>query len=260
MYRLSLMSLNIQSISSKFNSPLAPLSILDEKDFNFNATCLQKTWLTDSHDLSPHYSEVIMSAMVSQITGDSIVCSSVCRGTAQRKISKLRVTGFCDGNPPVIGGFPKQRASNAENDFIWWRHHDVPFLASNRTTALNHVAHKVDLSYIWENSFFIFNVFFYSMCFWSMGWYVYWYTRGEPGRKTYYWKHISYIVLPRITTPMHVYRKIYPWTKPHLIRHFLRLRLTAGMRHSGGTLPELRDTMTRVWRQGMYAGCTVEIL
>ena len=35
-----------------------------------------------------------------------------------------RVTGLCEGNPPVAGGFPSQRASNAENVSIWWRHHD----------------------------------------------------------------------------------------------------------------------------------------
>ena len=32
-----------------------------------------------------------------------------------KKISKLRVTGLCEGNPAVTGGFPLQRASNAEN-------------------------------------------------------------------------------------------------------------------------------------------------
>ena len=40
-----------------------------------------------------------------------------------KKISKLRVTGLCEGNPPVTRGFPSQRASNAENVSIWWRHH-----------------------------------------------------------------------------------------------------------------------------------------
>ena len=40
-----------------------------------------------------------------------------------KKTSKLRVTGLCEGNPPVTGGFPSQRASNAENVSIWWRHH-----------------------------------------------------------------------------------------------------------------------------------------
>ena len=49
----------------------------------------------------------IMSAMAPQITGVSIVCSIVC--------SKIPVTGLCEGNPLVIGGFPSQRSSNAEN-------------------------------------------------------------------------------------------------------------------------------------------------
>ena len=40
-----------------------------------------------------------------------------------KKISKLRVTGLCEGNSPVTGEFPSQRASNAENVSIWWRHH-----------------------------------------------------------------------------------------------------------------------------------------
>ena len=40
-----------------------------------------------------------------------------------KKTSKLRVTGLCAGNSPVTGKFPPQRASNAENVSIWWRHH-----------------------------------------------------------------------------------------------------------------------------------------
>ena len=40
-----------------------------------------------------------------------------------KKTSKLRVTGLCAGNSPVTGEFPAQRASNAENFSIWWRHH-----------------------------------------------------------------------------------------------------------------------------------------
>ena len=42
-----------------------------------------------------------------------------------KKTSKLRVTGLCEGNPPVTGGFPSQRASNVENVSIWWHHHDA---------------------------------------------------------------------------------------------------------------------------------------
>ena len=40
-----------------------------------------------------------------------------------KKISKLRVTGLFQGNSPVTGEFPAQKASNAENVSIWWRHH-----------------------------------------------------------------------------------------------------------------------------------------
>ena len=65
----------------------------------------------------PHYIDVIMGAMASQITGVSIVYSSVCQ------TSKLRVTGFCEGNSPVTGEFLSQMASNAENVSIFWCHH-----------------------------------------------------------------------------------------------------------------------------------------
>ena len=44
-------------------------------------------------------------------------------GRRSKKTSKLRVTGLCEGNSPVTGEFPAQRASNAENVSIWWRHH-----------------------------------------------------------------------------------------------------------------------------------------
>ena len=39
-----------------------------------------------------------------------------------KKTSNLRVTGLCEGNSPVTGEFPAQRAGNAENVSIWWRH------------------------------------------------------------------------------------------------------------------------------------------
>ena len=47
-----------------------------------------------------------------------------------KKTSKLRVTALCAGNSPgtgefpaQTGEFPAQKASNAENVSIWWRHH-----------------------------------------------------------------------------------------------------------------------------------------
>ena len=44
-------------------------------------------------------------------------------GRRSKKTSKVRITGLCAGNSPGTGEFPTQRASNAENVSIWWRHH-----------------------------------------------------------------------------------------------------------------------------------------
>ena len=44
-----------------------------------------------------------------------------------KKTTNLRVNGLSDGNSPVTDEFPSQRASNAENASIWWRHHDNYF-------------------------------------------------------------------------------------------------------------------------------------
>ena len=70
-----------------------------------------------------HYSDVTLSTMASQITGVSFVCSTVCSGSPN-ETSKPRVTCLCEGNSPVTCEFPTQKASNAENVSIWWRHHE----------------------------------------------------------------------------------------------------------------------------------------
>ena len=59
-----------------------------------------------------------------------------------RKTSKLRVNVLCEGNPPVTDGFPSQKASNAENVSIWWRHHGgdrsrVPYIYWLNTRRIN---------------------------------------------------------------------------------------------------------------------------
>ena len=46
-------------------------------------------------------------------------------GRRSKKTSKLRVTGLCVENSPGTGELSAQKASNAENVFIWWRHHDI---------------------------------------------------------------------------------------------------------------------------------------
>ena len=56
-----------------------------------------------------------MGTIASQITGLTIVYSTVYWDADQRKTSKLRVTGLCAGNSPGTGEFPAQMASYAEN-------------------------------------------------------------------------------------------------------------------------------------------------
>ena len=70
-----------------------------------------------------HYSDVIMGTVASQITSLIIVYSTVYSGTDQRKHRSA------------------QRASNADNVSIWWRHHVLKRL----------VYHDVaqDVSYTW---------------------------------------------------------------------------------------------------------------
>ena len=65
-----------------------------------------------------------MGTMASQITSLTTVYSTVYSGRDKKKTSKLRVTGLCVGKSPMTGEFPAQRASNAENVSIWWRHHE----------------------------------------------------------------------------------------------------------------------------------------
>ena len=93
-----------------------------------------------------------MSGMVSQITSLTIVYSTVYSSRRSKKTPKLRVTGLCEGNSPVTGEFPAQRACNAENVSIWWRHHvdrwPHPVLHMNPT---NYIDTCFTLGHIWRN-------------------------------------------------------------------------------------------------------------
>ena len=59
-----------------------------------------------------------------------------------KKVSKLRVTGLCEGNSPVTGEFPTQRASTAESVSIWWRHH--VFVTRSAWCGLWYISQKID--------------------------------------------------------------------------------------------------------------------
>ena len=59
-----------------------------------------------------------------------------------KETSKLRVTGLREGMSPVTGEFPAQRASNAANVSIWWRHHDT--IQPHNATLIIIVSIKLD--------------------------------------------------------------------------------------------------------------------
>ena len=93
------------------------------KAYNVQIVHVRKEVLHSDTMAECHCDDVIMSAMASQITSLTTVYSTVYLRRRSKKTPKLRVAGLCVGNSPVIGEFPAQRASNAENVSIWWRHH-----------------------------------------------------------------------------------------------------------------------------------------
>ena len=73
----------------------------------------------------PQCSDVIMSAMASQIIGVSIVFSVVCAGADQGKQQSVVSLALMRGIHRWPVDSPKKRASNAENVSIWWRQHVI---------------------------------------------------------------------------------------------------------------------------------------
>ena len=63
-----------------------------------------------------------MSVMASQITG--CLFDRLFRLTS-KKIQKPVLQAFYEGNPPVNGGFPSQRACDTESVSASWRHHGL---------------------------------------------------------------------------------------------------------------------------------------
>ena len=81
-----------------------------------------------------HYYDVIKTAMASQITGVSIVCSTVCSGIDQRKHQRSAPLTFVRG----IHRWPSQATSYAENASIWWRLHVITVNTWTMTTVITY--------------------------------------------------------------------------------------------------------------------------
>ena len=88
--------------------------------------CFQLTYaceclLKKTH--KPHYDDVRMGAIASQLTSLTIVYSTVYSDADQRKHQSSASLAFVRGIHRGTGEFPAQMASYAENVSIWWRHH-----------------------------------------------------------------------------------------------------------------------------------------
>ena len=70
-----------------------------------------------------HHSDAITSTMASQNYQPHNCLFNRLFRRRSKKTSMPRVTGLCEGNSPVTGEFPTQRASNTENVSIWWHYH-----------------------------------------------------------------------------------------------------------------------------------------
>ena len=92
-------------------------------------------WISYYITVPLHYSDVIMKTMSPQITGVSTDCSTVCSGEDQRMHQCSASVAFC-GEFTGDRWSPAQRASNADNVSIWWRH------LENAMNHRRHILHR----------------------------------------------------------------------------------------------------------------------
>ena len=91
-----------------------------------------------------HNNNVIMSAIASQITSVSIACSTVGSGADPKKHQNSATQAFVRGIHRSPVNSPK-KASNAENVFIWSRHHWFNMICTKMNTTCPLQGH-----YRWE--------------------------------------------------------------------------------------------------------------
>ena len=90
-----------------------------------------------------HYSDVIMSAIASQIAGVSIVDFSVCSDEDQRKHQSSVSLAFVRVIHRWAVNCPSKRASsNAGNVSSWWRHHVIFCISGDDVSIMSTVAFR----------------------------------------------------------------------------------------------------------------------
>ena len=89
-----------------------------------------------------HYNDVIMSPMASQITGASIVYSTVCSATDQRKHQSSASSAFVERiQRGPVNSLHKGPVTRKMFPF-WWRHHIILLPLYHRSGRV-HVAHHI---------------------------------------------------------------------------------------------------------------------
>ena len=100
-----------------FETPTHPCDVTQMRQWVRPVVLRQSDWYAE---LGMHSSDVIMSAMASQVTGVSILfAKSFADQRKHQSGASLSLWGESTGGR----WFPSQRASIAENISIWWRHH-----------------------------------------------------------------------------------------------------------------------------------------
>ena len=101
-------ALKLDSSSSQQSSVFYDQSVIDASTTSVCSISLQ--WRHNAHN-----------GVLNHQSHDSLL-NRLFRRRSKEKL-KVRVTGLCEWNSPGTGEFPAQRASNAENVSISWRHH-----------------------------------------------------------------------------------------------------------------------------------------
>ena len=112
------------------------LKIHQEHLFKILLPYMARDWWNDIH-----YDDVIMGAMMSQITSLTIVYSTVCSGAGQSKHQAPR-------HWPLCGELPVQVASNAENVSIGWHHHVDAYIPLKLDSLLNTHSYHVQIEHL----------------------------------------------------------------------------------------------------------------
>ena len=96
-----------------------------------------------------------MGTIASQITSLNIVYSTVYSGTDQRKHQSSASLAFVWGiqRGPGTGEFLAQMASNAENVFIWWRHHIDTMCIAQADTSNEYCGSRDDLFLVLKETY-----------------------------------------------------------------------------------------------------------